>query len=120
MADRGVSFDSAGFYDAIDAHRQAQKKTWRKVASDTGISASTFTRMAQGRRPDVNSLAALCAWSGLQAEDFVRGASGMSNPEPLAMISTLLRGDKNLTPDAAKALDELVKATYGRLRRDSG
>jgi hypothetical protein len=37
-------------------------------------------------------------------------------PEPLAMISTYLRSDKNLTAEAAAALDEVVKATYERLR----
>ena len=32
------------------------------------------------------------------------------------MISTYLRSDKNLTPEAAAALDQVVKATYERLR----
>ena len=32
------------------------------------------------------------------------------------MISTYLRADKNLNPEAAAALDEVVKATYERLR----
>jgi hypothetical protein len=33
------------------------------------------------------------------------------------MISTYLRSDRNLTPEAATALDELIKATYERLRK---
>ncbi len=36
--------------------------------------------------------------------------------EPLAKISTYLRSDKNLSREAANAIDELVKATYERLR----
>ena len=31
-------------------------------------------------------------------------------------ISTYLRSDKNLTPEAATALDEVIKATYEHLR----
>ena len=33
------------------------------------------------------------------------------------MISTYLRSDPNLTPEAPIALEELVKATYERLRK---
>ena len=33
------------------------------------------------------------------------------------MISTYLKSDPHLTPEAADALDELMKATYERMRR---
>ncbi len=74
--------------------------------------------MAQGKRPDVDSLAALVAWSGLDADDFVR-SEDETRPEvePLAMISTYLRSDRNLTPKAAAALEEVIKAAYQSLRR---
>ena len=36
---------------------------------------------------------------------------------PLTQISTIIREDPNLNSDAAAALEELVKATYARLRR---
>lgn len=123
-------FDAEAFYDALDAERQAKNLTWKQVAAQSGVSASTLTRMAQGRRPDVDSLAALLTWSGLSANDFIRdeadvdggqteeGVERERGPEPLAMISTYLRGDKHLTPESAKALDELIKAMYERLRKD--
>lgn len=111
-------FDSDGFYSALDAARQARRLNWKQVAAGSGVSASTLTRMAQGARPDVDSLAALAAWSGLDADDYIR-SDGTERPpsEPLAMISTYLRSDRNLTPEAATALDELIKATYERLRK---
>lgn len=113
-------FDAAGFYEALDASRQAKRRNWKQVAGETGVSASSLTRMAQGKRPDVDSLAALTAWAGLSADDFVRSESIVREPEPLAQIATYLRSDRNLTPEAATALDELIKATYERLRtRDS-
>ena len=121
MGDKSGWFDSEAFYDALDAERQARQFTWKQVAAESGVSASTLTRMAQGRRPDVDGLAALTSWSGLAADYFVRSEAERADvesqePEPLAMISTYLRADKNLTPEAATALDELVKATYERLR----
>ena len=118
MVTRAASFDAAAFYEALDAQRQSKGMTWRQVAGATGVSASTFTRMAQGKRPDVDSLAVLCAWSGLRADDFVRGDKE-KRPEPLAMISTLLRGDKNLSPQSAAMLNDLIKVTYHRLKKNA-
>jgi transcriptional regulator with XRE-family HTH domain len=109
-------FDSSGFYEALDATRQARRLNWKQVAAQSGVSASTLTRMAQGRRPDVDGLAALVSWSGLKSDDFVRSDAHQGGPEPLAMISTYLRSDKNLNPEAAAALDQVIKVTYDRLR----
>lgn len=109
-------FDNEGFYTALDRTRQARKLNWKLVAAQSGVSASTLTRMAQGKRPDVDGLAALASWSGLSTDDFVRSEAQRAEPEPLAVISTYLRSDRNLTPEAAAALDEVVKATYERLR----
>ncbi|WP_217369066.1 hypothetical protein [Nonomuraea antri] len=76
--------------------------------------------MAQGKRPDVDGLAALAAWSGLNTNDFVRSESETTaKPEALAMISTYLRSDPHLSDEAAVALEELIKATYERLRKDA-
>ena len=109
-------FDADAFHEALDGVRQARALTWKQVAAQSGVSASTLTRMAQGKRPDVDGLAALVAWSGLEADAYVRSAEVRPSPEPLALISTYLRSDKNLSPEAATAMNELVKATYERLR----
>lgn len=109
------SFDADGFFQALDAVRIARKLNWKQVAQAADVSPSTMTRLAQGRRPDVDSLAALLTWSGLDANRFV-GASGAEDAEPLAMISTYLRADKSLSPQAADAIDRVVKAAYEALR----
>jgi transcriptional regulator with XRE-family HTH domain len=111
-------FDTSAFYDALDGTRVSRGMTWKQVAGESGVSASTLTRIAQGRRPDVDGLAALAAWSGLTTDEYVRSENERPKPEPLAKISTYLRSDKNLSPEAAKALDALIKATYERLTRD--
>jgi hypothetical protein len=74
--------------------------------------------MSQGKLPDVQGLAALSAWAGLDTDAYVRRAGQKeAEPEPLAMISTYLRSDRNLSPEGAVALEELLKATYERLRK---
>lgn len=119
MTQKLGTFDAEGFFGALDATRQARKKNWRQVAQEAGVSASTLTRMAQGKRPDVDSLAALAAWSGLKADDYVRKGTDRPEAEPLALISTYLRSDKHLSPEAATALDQVIRATYERLRSSS-
>lgn len=114
---RPRSFDAQGFYAALDAERISRGLTWKKVASEAGVSASTLTRMAQGKRPDVDSLAKLCGWAGLDAGTFMTGREVKEDSEPLTMISTYLRSDPNLSEESATALDELIKATYARLRK---
>ena len=116
MSTKAGWFDSGALYEALDAERLARNLNWKQVAAQSGVSASTLTRMAQGRRPDVDGLAALASWSGLRADDFVRSEIERPAPEPLARISTYLRCDTNLTPEAAAALDAVIKATYDRLR----
>ena len=109
---RAASFDGGAFFAAMDAERQARQRTWKQVAEECGISASTLTRMSQGKRPDVDGLAAMVAWSGLDMDQFVRSASAKEEPEPLAVISSCLHSDPRLNEEAAVALDQMVKAAY--------
>ena len=109
-------FDGGAFFAALDAERQARCCTWKQVAGECGISASTLSRMSQGKRPDVDSLAALSAWSGLDVDRFVRGGKFKKEPEPLAVISSCLRSDPRLNEEAAAALDQMVKAVYRSMR----
>jgi transcriptional regulator with XRE-family HTH domain len=110
-------FDGDSFYRALESTVAARSKAWKQVAAETGVSASTLARMAQGRRPDAASLAALSAWAGLNPSDFVRAPYKRSRPEAIAQISTLLRTDPNLDAESAEAVEAIVKAAYERLRR---
>jgi transcriptional regulator with XRE-family HTH domain len=111
-------FDAEGFYEAIAATVVARDVTWKEVSKATGISSTTLTRMAQGRRPDAGSLAALSAWAGINPADFVRDESIVRRPEPLAQISKLLRSDQRLRPEAARALDVMIRTAYSQLAQE--
>ena len=113
-------FDAVAFYSAIDAQRAAKRLNWKQVAAEAGISASTLTRMSQGKRPDVDSLAALATWSGLNVDDFViAGTKGIvRKPSALAAFTAHLRSDPHLSPESAAALEAMVKAAYERLRKE--
>src|SRR6185436_2711575 len=117
MANEDKGFNGDAFYRALEATVTARSKTWKDVAAETGISASTLTRMAQGRRPDAASLAALSAWAGLNPSDFVEAPYKGVRSESMAQISTLLRSDPNLDSQAAEAVEAIVRAAYERLRK---
>ena len=109
-------FDTEEFFVALDAVRQGKGLTWKDVAADSGVSASTLTRMAQGKRPDVDGLAALLKWSGLKAEDYLTGrVATAGKPETLAVISKLLRADRKLGKESAAALEDIIRVAYKRL-----
>jgi len=113
-----TTFDGESFFAAIDAARIAKDLTWKKVAEKAGVPASTLTRMSQGKRPDLDSLAKLCQWSGLKADDFMRTGGKTKNiPDALAQITTHLRADPKLTKEGAIALETLIKAAYGQFRK---
>jgi transcriptional regulator with XRE-family HTH domain len=107
-------FDAEGFFHALDEVRLKRKLTWKDVAKESDVSASTLTRMAQHRRPDVDSLAALVRWSNLSADDFVMDSEDSEKelPSPVASIAAQFRRDKNLPPAAKKAIEATLKAMY--------
>ena len=106
-------FDMDGFYAALDGQRVAKGLTWKAVSEQSGVSPSTLTRISQGRHPDVDGLALLLAWSGLDAAQFFPGGN---SPEPLALMMAHLRADRNLTPEDAEALAAIVKTAYEQFR----
>ena len=109
-------FDLAAFYSALESTLIARGRNWKQVAAETGVNASTLSRMARGQKPDATSLAALSAWSSLNPADFVSGPRHTAGAESLAQISSFIHSDPNLSPEGAVALDALVKSTYERLK----
>src|SRR4051812_26867405 len=111
-------FDTKALYAALDSHRDAKGMNWKEVAEQTGVNASTLTRMAQGKLPDAKGLAALFQWSGFTADEFMRGTSAgkRNEPETLAKITAVLRADKTLSKESASAIEQILKAAYNRFK----
>lgn len=116
-----VSFDSERLYAVLDSHRIARKLTWKQVAEQAGVSASTLTRMSQGRRPDVDSLAALLDWSGESTECFVIPTHSIVAPknDTLANVTAQFRADSSLSAEAKRAIETTIKVLYEQFRTTS-
>lgn len=122
--DQGVGkdkgFNAKAFYDALAEAVKILEVPWRQVAKETGVNASTLSRMARGAHPDSASLAVLSAWAGINPADFVRGRrKDEPSRDSLAAISRFLKADPELQPEAARALEQIIRLAYSGFRRHS-
>lgn len=49
----------------LDVRRQQQRLSWRQLAARLDLSASTLSRLADGKRPDADALVSLLVWLDL-------------------------------------------------------
>jgi transcriptional regulator with XRE-family HTH domain len=115
--------DVAALYGALNDKRDRQGVSWRELANELQLSPSTFTRMAQGQRPDIDTFSTVLHWLGMPAEKYTRieGESPKrhgTKAEPLVEISTLLRSSKSIKPDQAEALNDIITAAYRSIVKD--
>jgi transcriptional regulator with XRE-family HTH domain len=52
----------------LDQKRRERGLDWKQVAAATGVSASTFSRLADGKRPDADALVTLLVWLDLDTD----------------------------------------------------
>lgn len=119
MPDADKNFDSESFYKALADTVLARQVTWKQVSKATGVSATTLTRMAQGRSPDAASQAALAAWAGINPADFVKVAGRRNKQEPLAAALALFRADPKLkNPEAIAGMEAILRTAYHQFSKE--
>lgn len=114
-----TTVDVAALHSALDRKRKLRELSWRELAGRLDISASTFTRMAQGHRPDVDTFATLLRWLDMPATAYMRSEDldeeqhGEPNPTAdLEQIGLLLRASRSMKPDQAEKLETIIQAAY--------
>jgi transcriptional regulator with XRE-family HTH domain len=125
MADSLINVAELG--ELVKRQRERTKLSLREVATATGVSASTLSRVENGvGTPDSATLARLAQWLGVPLERLMSGsllAQSESAAEPVvyypneptpSIVEAHLRADKNLQPETAKALAELFRVAYNQ------
>lgn len=110
------AFDADGFYESLDNERKSRDLNWKDVARQADVSASTLTRLGQGRRPDVDSFSKLCGWGGLDPEQFFTARRRQQEGGFLTNLPTYLRADPNLNDRSVKALEAIIGTAYEQFR----
>jgi len=113
---------------AVKRRREEQGLSLRDVADQTGVSASTLSRIENGTgKPDAENIARLTAWLDMPLDRIMAsrqqnndGAEAVvyfpheSMPE---IVEAHLRADRNLSPETARALSELFRVAYTQFSR---
>lgn len=118
-----VRLDQERFYSALDRQRSGLGLTWRQLGRHLEISPSTFSRLGQGHRPDVDTFVKVLDWLEMPAEAFMSRADGkhrLPTTDPLTSIATVLRLDPALRSEDVTSLEQILSLVYHRLRRVEG
>ena len=109
---------------AIKRKRIENKLSLRAVADETGVSASTLSRIENGTgKPDADNIARLTNWLDMPIDRVMKKAPTDESAEPVIyypheatpeIVEAHLRADKNLSEDTANALSELFRVAYSR------
>lgn len=115
----GPTVDVKSLHAALEAARTQAGLSWRQLAKELDISASTISRMAQGFRPDVSAFAAMTTWLRMPAESFyVNVDKSDEEPDLVASLGPLLRARSDLTEKDVSYLEDVIAAAARRFRSD--
>jgi transcriptional regulator with XRE-family HTH domain len=125
MADNAKSLvNTVELGRAIRRKREEMGLSLRDVADETGVSASTLSRIENGTgKPDADNIARLTGWLNVPMERVMGNRAAAGDAEDKAVVyfpqeampdivEAHLRADRNLTPETAKALSELFRVAY--------
>jgi transcriptional regulator with XRE-family HTH domain len=104
----------------IKAKRRERGIGLRDAAKESGVSASTLSRLERGistKMPDTETLSRLCHWLGISISDLINekkigGNVNTPNFDTTEQVEVYLRADKNLSHDSAQALAQAFKVLY--------
>src|SRR5882724_13115474 len=115
---------------AIKRKREENSLSLRDLADETGVSASTLSRIENGTgKPDADNIARLTNWLDVPMDRILGGRQPDSEEsKPVVyfarestqeIVEAHLRADRNLTPETAAALSELFRVAYAQFSRNS-
>ena len=113
---------------SVKRRREELQLSLRDLADESGVSASTLSRIENGTgKPDADNIARLTNWLDMPMDRILGGRhpdSEDSKPvvyfarEPTPeIVEAHLRADRNLTPETAAALSELFRVAYAQFSR---
>ncbi len=110
----------------VHKKRKARKLTLEQVAEQTGVSASTLSRLerqhkyadAESITPDTRTITAVATWLGLSVEKFLSaGESQQIQKSTPDLVEAYLRADRKLDPDAAEKLGMMFRLAYDQFAK---
>jgi transcriptional regulator with XRE-family HTH domain len=117
---RGPTVDPIELAKRVRAKREAEKLSLREAGEELGMSAATLSRVESGNHlPERDHLLQLADWAGMSLDAPARRVRNQlvhgEDASTVEAVELHLRADKNLNPDDAEFLVQLVKTAYDRM-----
>jgi transcriptional regulator with XRE-family HTH domain len=114
--------DAAELATRVRAKREAQKLSLRAAAKALGMSAATISRVESGEHlPERDHLLRLADWAGVPIGPAARRRRNQlvhgDDASTVEAIELHLRADKDLEPDDAEILVEVMRTAYDRMTK---
>src|ERR1700730_13075740 len=112
-----LEFDAERFFDTVESRRKAEGVSWRQLGRHLNLSPSTFSRLAKGRKPDVDTFLKILYWLNLPADSFMIRSDPpptRSSEDALSGIAAALRRDPSLRREDVEPIEEIVRVAYNR------
>ena len=88
-------------------------KGLRAVAEEIGnVSASTLSRIEQGKIPDVDTFIRICNWLEVPTDSFIVDDSEKKEVSKKELVVAHLRADRELSPETANMLIKMIDLAY--------
>lgn len=111
----------------IKAKRREKKVGLRAAADESGVSASTLSRLERGAAtslPDSHTLTKLSDWLDVSVGSLLAKKQEATGREPQLttpeIVEVHLRADHDLSPETARALAEMFKTLYQHCLQTQG
>ena len=92
----------------------------RDTAKEIGTSSPTLSRIENGNLPDIDTYLKICTWLDVPSDYFNKKATQKETKNSSAnkkQVIAHLRADKNLPPNTAEALIEMINLAYAKLNK---
>lgn len=118
---RGRNIDAAELARRVRAKREAEKLSLREAGEALDMSAATLSRVEAGKLPERDRLLRLAAWAGMSLDPASRAARNRAvhgdDASTVEAVELHLRADKNLDPEDAETLVQLMRTAYDRMSK---
>lgn len=99
-----------------------KEKGLRIIAKEIGgVSASTLSRIDQGKVPDLDTFLKICNWLGISPNHFSKENQERKTAKQGTeeIVEAHLRADSTLAPETADALVRMVRLAYDDAKKRS-
>jgi transcriptional regulator with XRE-family HTH domain len=118
----GTTVDPVQLAQRVRAKRDAEQLSLRAAARLLGMSAATISRVESGEHlPERDHLLRLADWAGMPLGGPARRRRNQlvhgDDASTVEAVELHLRADKDLDPDDAEILVQLVRTAYDRMSK---